>query len=370
MVRGPGGGYCDHMTLMDTADARRRRGALATALRAPWSASGWRATLHALVGLAIGIGDYAVIVGLVVIWFAAIWSLLDGPTGAWGLAAIYVVTAVASPIPLLWCVLGFSALQRARFRTFLGVEIPAPPRLAGRWPLRLVRPWRAPATWRQLGYHLLALVIGAFSGALVAICWSAVVLAVVYADDLWSHGVGVGLGVTALALALLLAAPWVAQGVAREDELAARRLLGPSRSEELAQRVKSLARSRAEIVDATDAERRRIERDLHDGAQQRLVSLAMNLGMARANLADAPEPTRQAIEQAHDEATKTASPTYPNSSTRCAAWPPEVPRSTPRSSPNSSSAAATTPSTASPPASWRCCGSWPRAAPTMPSSTP
>jgi signal transduction histidine kinase len=69
-------------------------------------------------------------------------------------------------------------------------------------------------------------------------------------------------------------------------------------------RVESLARSRAEIVAATDAERRRIERDLHDGTQRRLVSLALHLGMARASLTDAPEPIRQVIEQAHDEATE------------------------------------------------------------------
>jgi signal transduction histidine kinase len=97
---------------------------------------------------------------------------------------------------------------------------------------------------------------------------------------------------------------WAAQGVARVDELAARGLLGTGRTEELALRVESLARSRADVVAATDAERRRIERDLHDGAQQRLVYLAMNLGMARANLGDTPEPARQAIEQAHDEATQ------------------------------------------------------------------
>ena len=53
---------------------------------------------------------------------------------------------------------------------------------------------------------------------------------------------------------------------------------------------------------AADAERRRIERDLHDGAQQRLVSLAMNLGMARERFAGAPEPVRRAIADAHDEA--------------------------------------------------------------------
>jgi signal transduction histidine kinase len=115
---------------------------------------------------------------------------------------------------------------------------------------------------------------------------------------------GVGVAVTVLALAMLPAAPWLAMGLARADEAAARALLGPSRGEQLARRVEALARSRADVVAATDAERRRIERDLHDGTQQRLVSLAMNLGMARASLSDAPEPARRAIEQAHDQATQ------------------------------------------------------------------
>ena len=82
----------------------------------------------------------------------------------------------------------------------------------------------------------------------------------------------------------------------------ARALLGPSHGEALALRLESLTRSRAEIVAATDAERRRIERDLHDGAQQRLVSLAMNLGMARARFTDVPEPVQRAIAEAHEEA--------------------------------------------------------------------
>jgi len=104
------------------------------------------------------------------------------------------------------------------------------------------------------------------------------------------------------AAGLLLAAPWLAQRLTRTDEAAARALLGPSRSEELALRLDSLARSRADIVAATDAERRRIERDLHDGAQQRLVSLALNLGMAREGFPEAPEPVRRAIAEAHEEA--------------------------------------------------------------------
>ena len=88
----------------------------------------------------------------------------------------------------------------------------------------------------------------------------------------------------------------------RADEALAWALLGPSHRAELAVRLESLTRSRADIVAATDAERRRIERDLHDGAQQRLVSLAMNLGMARSRFDDAPEPLRQAIADAHNEA--------------------------------------------------------------------
>jgi signal transduction histidine kinase len=102
---------------------------------------------------------------------------------------------------------------------------------------------------------------------------------------------------TASYIVVAVIAP-VARAVARVDEIAARSLLGPSRAQQLAMRVDTLARSRAELVAAADAERRRIERDLHDGAQQQLVSLAMNLGMARAAVADMPPDARQIIEQA------------------------------------------------------------------------
>jgi signal transduction histidine kinase len=288
MVADLGGVYREGMSWMETA-------------------RDWRPTVHALAGLADGAVTGAVLGGLVLGWLAAIWSLVDGPVGAWELAVFYVVVAVTGPVLLLWAVRGLGALQRARFRTVLGVEIPAPPRgAAGGWALRPVRAWRAPATWRQLAYHLLALVGGTAGGALVAACWSAPLLAVAYlAGRLGDgHRPDIGLGLAVLSALMLLAAPWVARAVARADEAAAQALLGPSRSEELALRVESLARSRAEIVAATDAERRRIERDLHDGTQRRLVSLAMHLGMARNSLTDAPDPVRQVIEQAHDEATE------------------------------------------------------------------
>ena len=95
-------------------------------------------------------------------------------------------------------------------------------------------------------------------------------------------------GSTEFGIALLVAAPWLTAAVGTLDARAARALLGPSRAEELEYRAENLARDPGSVVDAADAERRRLERDLHDGTQRRLVSLAMRLGMARANL-----PTRR-----------------------------------------------------------------------------
>ena len=64
--------------------------------------------------------------------------------------------------------------------------------------------------------------------------------------------------------------------------------------------MERLTQTRAGAVDAADAERRRLERNLHDGTQQRLVSLAMNLGMARAQTHDGAQ-AHQAIAEAHVE---------------------------------------------------------------------
>ncbi|MET8044091.1 sensor domain-containing protein [Micromonospora sp. NPDC005215] len=86
--------------------------------------------------------------------------------------------------------------------------------------------------------------------------------------------------------AMLLAAPWVTRAVTSADAWLIRGLLGPGR---LAQRVHDLELSRASAVDDSAALLRRLERDLHDGAQIRLATLAMNLGMARRKLGDGDE---------------------------------------------------------------------------------
>lgn len=70
-------------------------------------------------------------------------------------------------------------------------------------------------------------------------------------------------------------------GTALLEEQLVRRILGPNRQDELERRIAQLSHSRAEVMAAVDDERRRIERDLHDGVQQRLVALGMLLGRAR-----------------------------------------------------------------------------------------
>jgi signal transduction histidine kinase len=96
---------------------------------------------------------------------------------------------------------------------------------------------------------------------------------------------------------------WVLIGLAVIVGLHALRVvLGVGERDEMAERIDTLTATRAGAVDAQAAELRRIERDLHDGAQARLVSLAMDLGMAREKLDGAPDEARTLVTGAHEEA--------------------------------------------------------------------
>ena len=100
--------------------------------------------------------------------------------------------------------------------------------------------------------------------------------------------------------AMLLAAPWLARAVSSADRWLMRGMLGPGR---LAQRVADLEQTRALAVDDSAALLRRVERDLHDGAQIRLATVAMNLGMAREKLGDDHRPeVRELLDAAHQGA--------------------------------------------------------------------
>ncbi|MFF9015155.1 sensor domain-containing protein [Streptomyces sp. NPDC014870] len=102
-----------------------------------------------------------------------------------------------------------------------------------------------------------------------------------------------------LGAVLLVALLYPLAALAGARAALSRALLAP-REAELRERIGEVTASRARLVDGFEAERRRIERDLHDGAQQRLVALTMTLGIARLDAP--PGPLADQLARAHDEA--------------------------------------------------------------------
>jgi signal transduction histidine kinase len=169
------------------------------------------------------------------------------------------------------------------------------------------------ATWGEIGYALLRLPVSAIAATLSVSAWAAglVLLTLpLYNRSLPSGGIELGDTVlrgtptmtasAVIGLVVLLAAAQLTRGLAITDGALSRRLLGPR--SDLAARVTELEISRERVVDAAEAERRRIERDLHDGAQQRLVALAMELGRAQSRFDDDPAGARKLVDQAHAQA--------------------------------------------------------------------
>ncbi len=102
-------------------------------------------------------------------------------------------------------------------------------------------------------------------------------------------------------LVLLAACSYLVTLIAGADATVMRSLLFSGGQEErLRAELTEVAASRARLAGAFEAERRRIERDLHDGAQQKLVALTMQLGLARLDLP--PGPAAQAVTAAHAQA--------------------------------------------------------------------
>jgi signal transduction histidine kinase len=264
----------------------------------PWSPHSWRQALYlagAIPAMALGISA-----PIIRVLIAGHWSVLwHGLAGSAWLAWFGLIFLLA---PVL------TQVHRHRLRTTSGIDIPPQPAIQDRPTVQgFVAAVRSQATWRQLGYHLIAAPALAVAAAVAIGTWiAALVLASEY---LWGWGLArdsphhavLRVILTLVGVAGLFVASWLTAGVAALDVRAARSLLGPSRAEELEHRVERLTQTRAGAVDAADAERRRLERDLHDGTQQRLVSLAINLGMARVNATSANE-ARQALAEAHEEA--------------------------------------------------------------------
>ncbi|WP_225849923.1 histidine kinase [Streptomyces sp. HPF1205] len=236
------------------------------------------------------------------------WLWLAGTMAAfaWALTPLPVLfTLVVTPL--------LTAGQRRRYRALVGEDLPRPavPGPGRDWT-SAVRRLTTRALWRQVCYHAVAGPLLAVLDLAVLAVWAAALVAASLYVWIWAlppQWRVTDLGyttqaayITAGGLALLFLGPRLTGALVRLETRAAEILLGPSRTEKLARRVADLAESRAGVLDAADAERRRIERDLHDGAQQRLVALAVNLGLARATLGDLPADARKVIDEAHREA--------------------------------------------------------------------
>jgi signal transduction histidine kinase len=250
-----------------------------------------------------------------IITFTVVLTLLSTAAGL----AILVPLA----IPVVWLLFvasaGFGRLERSRTRELLDVDIPDPhaPLPDGKWYwTRLGARLSSGSRWKEIGYNLARLPVAALTTAVPLAVWSGSITLVflpLYLHmlprdvahfglfDVSTMGTAIALCVVGV-LGLGLAAPWLTLALANLDAALARTLLGPKPVDELVAKVTELRASRDAAVGSAEAERRRIERDLHDGAQQRLVSLAMDLGMARDRFDTDPEAARQLLDEAHVEA--------------------------------------------------------------------
>ncbi|NHC13269.1 sensor histidine kinase [Motilibacter deserti] len=230
-----------------------------------------------------------------------------------GLLAAFLLGVPLAAVTL-WCVRGFAVMERGRALALLGLEIPAPGPAAppGTPFLRsLGAQLRSGTEWRQVAYCLALLPVSCISfsivvaawgtglGLFTAPAWSARMDrdALPLLDEAWKVVAWTACGALLLALSSS-----ITKVAALVESALAKTLLGRDERAALQARVGTLTETRAEVVAAADAERKRIERDLHDGAQQRLVSLAMSLGRARGKLEDDPQAASKLLDEAHLEA--------------------------------------------------------------------
>ena len=290
-----------------------------TILRAPLTRRNYRELLYCGFGGLAGVAGFWVTVVL----------LLSGLT----ISASVIGTVFG--LVIITMALRFSrrlgSLHRRLLSRLLGHQVEAPPPFQPGTGIlnRVDRRLRDRAAWRVVWYSLIKLPVSAVqfyavtltAFGLVNMAYPAIWL--LFHDQSGGHQsplVAVipvpfggnfqisswpGTFPAALAGAVcVVAAAWLARGINEGDRRLVRGLLGPS---SLTERVSELERTRALAVDDSAAALRRVERDLHDGAQMRLAALAMNLGMAREKLGtDDGQPDNATVRELLDAAHRNA----------------------------------------------------------------
>ncbi len=296
-----------------------------TVLGAPFTRRAWAQAVYCLVGFPVALAGVVLLVVLLCVGSGLLVSLIGGILGA-----LFLVAG-----------LGLARAQgrahRWLARRLLNERIPAPALqsaargLFGRLDARL----RDVTAWRAVAYVLVKLPVSAFG--MYAVLWWLTGLVNLSTPLRWSvlgqyprHGGPYGaamltplpfggsprfhtfagtLFAAAVGMVILLIAPWLTGAAVAVDRRLMRELLGPGA---LSERVRDLEETRALAVDGAAALLRRVERDLHDGAQVRLVALAMSLDMIKEDLGtDTAGPDldrlRRLVQTAHHNATEAIS---------------------------------------------------------------
>ncbi|MCX4995300.1 sensor domain-containing protein [Streptomyces longwoodensis] len=304
------GRYAEHYgPAREPADERgRERGHLLPAgLRAPFEGRSWREFAYVLTSLPISIVLFTYAVTMVALGAGLLVTFLGVPVLAAALAGCR----------------GFGTLERARARGLLRLEVaePEPLRPRGRgmfaWMGAVLK---SGTSWRHLLYSVLQLPWSTFSFVVAVNFWVYGWALLTYPLWFWVFPMYGGQGglqlygdeqhsvyldnpfeiavTAAVGLLFTLATPWIVRALTTVDRLMVHGLLGPSK---LVSRVVELESDRGVVVDTAAADLRRIERDLHDGAQARLVNLAMDLGLAKEKLREDPQEAARMVDEAHGE---------------------------------------------------------------------
>ncbi|MEU9791683.1 sensor domain-containing protein [Streptomyces sparsogenes] len=291
----------------------RRGSLLPPALRAPFEARVWREFLYLVLSFPLSLLTFCYAITMLALGVGLLVTFLGIPVLGVALAGCR----------------GIGAMERARARSLLRLEVadPEPVRSATRrspksGPLAWVGALlRSGTSWRHALYAVIHLPWAIFAFVVSMVLWVNAWGLLTYPLWQWvlptytDNQPGIQLfevdgrgffldspleiaATSVVGALLLVATPFLIRGLTAVDRLMVSGLLGPSR---LAERVWELESDRGTVVDTAAADLRRIERDLHDGAQARLVALAMDLGLAKEKLQEDPEAGARMVEEAHGE---------------------------------------------------------------------
>ena len=295
-------------------DIRRVTG---TVLRAPFTRRTVRELLYCGMGGITGVIGFSITVVMLALGLTISVSILGTVVG---LLLLILALRVSRRL---------GGLHRRLASWLLRYQVEAPPKFQRGTGIlnRIDKRLRDRAAWRGVTYNLVKLPVAAVQ--LYAITIACIGLAdITYPVDwvLFRHGATgpmvvvfpllggtfnvygfAGTYLAAIAGAFcVLAGTWLARGINAGDRRLVRSLLGRS---SMSERVSELQRTRTLAVEDSAAALRRVERDLHDGAQMRLAALAMNLGMAREKLSDDdddPRPDQATVRELLDAAHRNA----------------------------------------------------------------